>query len=621
MAKKLRCLMIVESPNKCSTLNKILKDAFDDRYFIVMASAGHISGIADKASTYWNTGIEPENKFKINLTISPDKKKVVDQLKEQVALADLIYLAGDPDREGECITYNLKKFLKIPEDKYYRVAFHEITKPAVLKAIQNPGKIDENLVKAALARSIIDKILGYRLSPIARKQIQARSVGRCQSAALKLIVEREEEIQNFKSETYFDLFLHFSKNNTQFKAKFIGDGLNDIDKIKNPDYCKFVIDSCAGHDYLINNIEIKKGNENPKLPFTTSTYQQEVNKKLGISVKDAMAYAQKLFEGINIGGEHIALTTYLRTDSTTMSDDFKPLLAEYVKNTYGIKYYAPVREGKKSDNAQEGHECFRIVDPEMTPEKLSQYVTDDRLIKIYTIIWKRTIASSMASAITSNTEYQINNDEFRFLLKSKEYLFDGYRKVYNYKEDDQKEEIVKETFAKGEVLQNCDLEQVEKQTTPPARYKEATFIKTLEDKAIGRPSTFATIVETILSGTRGYCTIEDKCIVPTQKGIELSHFLDKYFSDTINVEYTKEMEADLDKIANGKLKQQEFLTTFYTDLEKSVEKSGVGKSTAQTIDEKCPKCGKPLVIRSGKFGPFKACTGYPACKYIESIKK
>ena len=421
-------LVLIESPNKKATLAKLFKEIGYTKVRIE-ASVGHITEIADDPKSYWNTGIYPDKKFKVNYKVAIKKKQTVELLKEFAKKAEIIYLMTDPDYEGFAISYALYEELKL-KTNYRRVLIHEITRPALIKGI-NESKVDLglNVVAAARSRAIIDKILGYRLSPIARKQIQARSVGRCQSAALKLIVEREEEIQNFKSETYFDLFLHFSKNNTQFKAKFIGDGLNDIDKIKNPDYCKFVIDNCAGHDYLISNIEIKKGNENPKLPFTTSTYQQEVNKKLGISVKDAMAYAQKLFEGINIGGEHIALTTYLRTDSTTMSDDFKPLLAEYVKNIYGIKYYAPVREGKKSDNAQEGHECFRVVDPEMTPEKLSQYVTDDRLIKIYTIIWKRTIASSMASAITSNTEYQINNDEFRFLLKSKEYLFDGYRKV------------------------------------------------------------------------------------------------------------------------------------------------------------------------------------------------
>ena len=607
----MRVLVIVESPNKCKTIKEILGPGY-----IVVASAGHIASIKDDKNTYWNTGIDPNNKFKTNLVVSPDKFDVVNKLKDQVMAADKVLLATDPDREGEKISADLFKFLKIPESKYNRIVFHEITKPAITKALNNLGKIDQDLSDAAEARAILDKIVGYRISPIARKEVDAKSVGRCQSAGLKLIVSREEEIQNFVPEKYFDLFLYFDKNNVEFKAKFIGKDDTLIEKIKDKNYCDYIINSCPLNNFQIDSVECKQGYENPKPPFTTSTYQQEVSKKLGISVKQAMDYAQKLFEGIEINGKHIALTTYLRTDSTEMSEDFKPVLAAYIKNNFGVKYYAPVRAAKKSENAQEGHECFRVCDLEMTPEKLSKYITDDKLLKIYTIIWKRTVAASMASAVTSNTEYLINNNGFKFSLKSKEYLFEGYRAVYNYKDDDSKDEFVKETFIKGEVLQNCKLESVEQQTKPPARYKEATFIKELESKGIGRPSTFATIVETLLSESRGYCKIEDKSIVPTEKGIKLSHFLDQAFGDIININYTNELEKDLDLIATGKLDSVEFLTNFYNNLEASANKFYKTPSITKEVTKnapKCPKCGKKMILKHGPYSDFWGCSDYPKC--------
>ena len=608
-------LVLIESPNKKSTLTQLFKEIGYTK-FKIEASIGHITEIADDPKSYWNTGIYPDKKFKVNYKVTANKKQTVEILKELAKKADIIYLMTDPDYEGFAISYTLYEELQLKAN-YRRILIHEITKPALIKGI-NESQIDLGLtiVAAARSRAVLDKIVGYRISPIARKEVDAKSVGRCQSAGLKLIVSREEEIQNFIPETYFDLFLYFSKNNIEFKAKFIGEADAQIDKIKDKNYCDYIIKSCPLNNFKINSINCKQGYENPKPPFTTSTYQQEVSKKLGISVKQAMDYAQKLFEGLEINGKHIALTTYLRTDSTEMSEDFKPILATYIKNNFGVKYYAPVRSGKKSENAQEGHECFRVCDVEMTPEKLSKYIHDDKLLKIYTIIWKRTVAASMASAITSNTEYLITNNEFKFSLKSKEYLFDGYRAVYNYKDDDVKEDFVKETFNLNETLQNTRLESVEQQTKPPARYKEATFIKELESKGIGRPSTFATIVETLLSESRGYCKIEDKLIVPTEKGIKLSHFLDQAFGDIININYTNELEKDLDLIATGKLDSIEFLTNFYNNLEASANKFYKTPKTTKEVPKntpKCPKCGKKMILKHGPYSDFWGCSNYPKC--------
>lgn len=606
-------LLICESPNKIQTLKEFLpKD------FLVMASAGHISQIKDGGS-YWNTGIEPLNDFKTSYAISPDKKEKVRELKEAVTKADFVYLASDPDNEGEAIAWSLKKFLNIPDSKYARVTFHEITKSAVLKALQNPEKINNNIVDAAQSRAILDKLIGYRCSPISRKYLNAKSVGRCQSAALQLVVNREKEILNFIPETYYDLNLFFNKNGTKFKAKFIGP-FNDPDKNKvvTADECNKIKSECSLHSYIISDIINKEGYENPAAPFTTSTYQQEVNKKLGFSVKVAMSTAQKLFEGINIGGKHIGLVTYLRTDSTEMSDEFKPILESYVANTFGKEYVTAVRKFKQKDNSQQGHECFRVVDPEMTPEKLSTLISDQTLLKIYELIWKRTIACAMKSAVVSNTEYLIKNNNYKFILKSKEYLFDGFKKIYTYKEMTEEDSIVKEVFSLNEVIYNPQLVETKQETKPASRYKESTFIKELESSGIGRPSTFAKILETLLSESRGYCIIEDKCIKPTELGMKLADFLEENLNTVISISYTAEMEKDLDLIADGKLKKLDFLNNFYNGLETTIKNNLKDVTPGAKI---CPECGAPMKLRHGQFGDFFGCSSYPNCKHTEKIIK
>ena len=615
-----KILLIVESPNKLRTLQSFLPSNYT-----VMASVGHISEIKN-GGEYFNTGIDPKNKFKTNYVVSQDKRDTVEKLKVQVEKSDKVIIASDPDREGEAIAWSLKKFLKIPNEKYQRVTFHEITKNAVLKALQNPRTIDNDLVLAAQARQKLDKLLGYRLSPIASKQVHAKSVGRCQSAGLKLIVQREEEIQAFNSETYYELYLYFNKNNREFKAKYIGDETKDIKKITSIEDANRIIDECNG-PFVIDSIETKEKLNYSKPPFITSTFQQEVSSKLGIGVQAAQAYAQKLFEGIDINGQHVALITYIRTDSTDMSEDFKPLLEQYVKDVYGNEYYTKLRDYKKGENVQDGHECIRPVDLSMTPELLSQYIHDDRLLKVYDIIYKRTIATMMKPQKISETSYIIKDVSggHRFEFISKEELFDGYKKVYNYKEDKDDDEIVKETFTKNEKINATGLDSQEKHTNPPSRYKEATFIKELESKGIGRPSTFASIVDTLTDIKRGYCTIVDNYIVPTPLGIELSHFLDKTFPDLISITYTSELEKDLDLIANGKLNDVEFLTEFYNKMESlALQVKSATQSTKAPVEyseTKCPECGAKMIIRtnSKNGNKFLGCSRFPKCKCILSI--
>lgn len=628
MAKEKRILVLVESPNKTKTVKQFLPNNF-----IVMASVGHISEIKNGGS-YYNTGIEPLDGFKTNYVVSQDKKEIVQKLKEQVELADLVYICSDPDREGEAIAWSLRKFLKIPKTKYKRVTFHEITKNAVLKAFDNPRDIDENLVDAAQSRQCLDKMLGYRLSPIARKSVGAKSVGRCQSAGLKILVEREKEIQDFIPKEYGELSLNFIKNNTMFKAKYFGEKGKEV-KQPSYDYCNNILEDCIKETkkdnwFVISNVELKKRVNNPKPPFTTSTFQQEVSNKLGIGVKSAMGYAQKLFEGLDVNGQHIALITYIRTDNPEFAPEFLLVLEKYVKDNYGEKYFAPIRKAKKGENTQDGHEAIRPVDLSMTPELLSKYIQDKSLLKVYEIIYRRTIATMMTSSITNETIYTISLNNHDFVLLSKELEFDGFLKVYNYKEQND-EEIVKEAFNKGEIINrdySPNMDIIKKQTQPPSRYKEASFIKELESSGIGRPSTFATIVGTLLDNARGYCEIdENKSIVPTQKGIELSNYLDKAFPKLININYTSELEKDLDLIAKGQLKKLDFLNTFYTNMEsyikesKSINNEYKNEHKTKVVAEgvTCPLCGSPMCLRKGPYGEFYGCSKYPKCKGI--VKK
>ena len=605
-----RILFIVESPNKVKTVKQFLPDNY-----IVMASVGHICRIND--SGLYNMGIDPTDNFKIDFKVPSEKKEVVDKLKEQVKFASKVILATDEDREGEAISYHLKNFLKIPEKKYERITYTEVTKKAVIQALNHPRKIDMQLVNAALDRSCRDKIVGYRLSGIARNNVNARSVGNCQSPGLGMIVDLEEEIENFVPEKFFELYLHFSKNKVDFKAKYNGTDKEEIKKLKSLDECKSIVADCKKGKYSILSVEKKDSLENPKPPFITSTYQQEVSKKLGIGVKDAMDAAQKLFEGIEINGQHVGLITYHRTDSPVLSEEFVNSAKDYITEWYGKDLFVGQKKVKHEENAQEGHEALRVVDVNMTPERLSKLLTNNRLLKIYEIIWKRSVASLCKPAVFANTLYTIQNGKHRFVMNSKELRDEGYRKIYSYSNEDEKEEVIKETFNENEVLQNTQEEAVEKETTPPSRYTEASFLKDLDKRGIGRPSTYATIINTLLDEKRGYVKIVDKKLVPTPLGIALVHFLKQNFPSVVDTSNRAKMEKTLDLIATGKKDYLEDLKDFYNDLESEIKK--VNPSEGE--EKVCPNCGKPMAIRKGKYGLFYGCTGYPDCKTIEPFKK
>lgn len=608
-----RVLLICESPNKVKTIKHILNQLSIDNV-VVIASCGHISSIKDCGD--FNMGINV-NDFSMSLEISNDKRDIVNKLKQQVTVAQLILIGTDGDREGEAIAWSLKKFLKIPDNKYQRIVYHEITKSAIERALNNPLKIDENLVSAAHTRSKLDKIVGYRLSPIAIKNLGARSVGRCQSAGLKLVVDREKEIQSFKPEKYYEMFLNFRKNKIEFKAKYQGDKEKHFSsKLKSINECDIIAKECKGNPYYISKCEQKLTTQNAPLPFITSSFQQECASKLGISVKNAMSAAQRLFEGVDIKGEHLAFITYIRTDSTNISEEFVPKIKDYIISNFGEKYYQGVRETKKKENAQEGHECLRVIDLDMTPEKLSTYISDNILLKVYKLIYNRTVASLMSARKVFETTYTIENNNLHlFIVSSKEEAFDGWKRVYNV--DKEKEEIIKEKFKEKEELKNTSLERVEKETQPPTRYTEASLIKSLDKLGIGRPSTYATIISTLLDEKRNYCKIEDKKMKATDLAIKLVDFLDKYFTEIVNSNYTANLEKELDKISGGKAKDIDFLTDFYKKLDEDINKEEGGNQ----IVKKCPNCGTALVIKRSRFGAFLACPNYPKCKYTERLEK
>lgn len=603
-----RYLMLVESPEKAKTITKIFKET-KYRNVVVMATVGHFIKIND-GSGYYNTGIYPEKNFAVDYVVDPKKLAVVQKLKDQVKVADFVFLCADPDREGEAIAWSCLNFLNIPRDKVKRVTYQAINKKALFEALDKAHDLDEDLVAAAQSRSILDKGLGYRLSTLSRQQGLGKSVGRVQSAALRMICDREREIINFVPEHYIDLYLKFIKNNVEFKAKYQGTDDAPIKKLQNQWQVDDIFSTCKGHPFIVTAVENKDKKENPKPPFSTATFQQECANKLGLTVKQSADCAQKLFDAGKI--------SYHRTDTEYLMDEFTQTLLDYVKETFPKKYVSgTVVKGKKQENSQEGHEALHVLDLTLTPELYAQSSPNELLTKVYRIIYNRTVAAALSPAIISQTVYTIHNGEHKFVMNSNELRFDGYRKIYAYKEEEaDKESVIKETFEENEVLHKCSFDVVQQITKPKPRYTEAGFVKEMKEAGIGRPSTYASTIETIKSKDRGYCLVEDKCLRPTELGMQEDEFLMQNFPYFINVEYTSEMENSLDEIAAGKLDKLTFLKKVFETLEENAQKITVGAEANIT----CPNCGAPMVYRRSRFGAFYGCSTYPKCRAIVKIK-
>lgn len=602
MAKK---LVIVESPSKSKTIEKYLgKD------YKVVSSLGHIRDLTTTGK--FGFGVDIENHFKPDYKIIKGKKKLVTELKKDVKNSDFVYLATDPDREGEAISWHLYDTLGLKDDDYDRIVFNEITKDVILKSFKSARKIDEDLVKSQETRRILDRIIGFRLSKLMQSKTEGKSAGRVQSVALKLIVDREREIQAFNIEKYYEIDALFK----DFSAKLESYGSDKIE-IKSVAEAENILNNLK-EDFLVESVSKKEKEKKSKFPYTTSTMQQDASNKLNFTSKKTMMLAQKLYEGITLENETVGLITYMRTDSVRMSDEFVKNTYGYIKSHYGEDYVGYVKKAKKTENVQDAHEAIRPTSINREPDTVKKYLSEDEY-KLYRMIYYRALASLMKQAKVEATTIVLDNNNYKFKASGQILIFDGYLKVYSDYEDN-KDKILPVLKEKDSILA-IEVNYSEHETKPPARYTESKLIKEMEELGIGRPSTYAKTIDTLKD--RVYVIVSDKKFIPTEIGIDITDRLQQFFKDIINVEYTKEMEDDLDKIASGNLVWYNLLDRFYKEFEPKVEVAfkEMEKKAPEETGEMCPKCGSPLVRKHSRYGKFVACSNYPECKYIQDNDK
>lgn len=598
-------LVIVESPTKTKAIEKYLGSDYK-----VVSSKGHIRDLA--TSGKFGFGVDLENHFEPNYVAIKGKKKDITALKKDAEKAKMVYLATDPDREGEAISWHLKDALQLKDEEYERVVFNEITKNVVKDAFNHTRKIDDDLVHSQETRRILDRIIGFRLSKLMQSKTGGKSAGRVQSVALKLIVDREREIESFKEEEYWTVTAKF----TDMEAS-----LDTVDgkkaDLKTEEETDKVIDGLDSK-FVISNYEKKSKKKASKYPFITSTMQQEAISKLGFSSKKTMQVAQKLYEGIDIENDTIGLITYMRTDSVRLSDEFIKSSYAFIKENYGEEYIGYVKKSKKRENVQDAHEAIRPSSINRTPDSIKKYLTKDEF-KLYEMIYARALASLMADAKLNQTTITLDNNNITFKTTGSVLIFEGYLKVYG-KFESSEDKVLPKLKVNDELVAD-EIVKDQHFTKPPARYTEAKLIKAMEELGIGRPSTYASTISTLTQ--RGYVKIIEKKLNPTEVGITTTDKLQEFFSDLINVKYTAKMEEDLDKVAEGKKVWYKILESFYKEFEPEVENAfdKMEKKEDEETGEVCPNCGKPMVIKNGRYGKFEACSGYPECKYIKPKEK
>ena len=595
-------LVIVESPSKAKTIKKYLGDDYD-----VIASQGHIIDLPSS-----KFGVDIENNFKPEYKTMKGKAKIVKDIKEKAKNKEKIYLATDPDREGEAIAWHLKNVLNIDDSDKCRITFNEITKTAVKSAVEHPRKVDNNLVDAQQARRVLDRIVGYKLSPLLWKKIKkGLSAGRVQSVALKIIIDRERQIRDFKPEEYWLLTAKLQNKKDIVLANFYGDTKKKIE-LKTKEQVDEIIKIIDKKEYKVIDVKKSERKKNPPPPFTTSSLQQEASRKLGFSVKKTMMVAQKLYESGYI--------TYMRTDSTRLSDDAKKMAKEYIVSNFGKNYYLD-RVFKTKETAQDAHEAIR---PSRLDIQASEFDGDEK--KLYTLILNRFLASQMSVAVYDTTKIVIQVENYIFHVNGSVIKFDGFMKLYIEGKDDTKvndEEIegMLPELKVGETLKQIELNKEQKFTEPPSRYTEASLVKAMEEKAIGRPSTYAPTISTLLD--RVYIEKDKKFLVPTNLGEVVNDMLEEYFKEIVDVAFTAEMENKLDMVAENKENYVQMLREFYdpfiTNLNDVEDKIQKVKLPEEVTDIKCELCGRNMVIKQGRFGKFLACPGYPECKNAKPI--
>ncbi len=600
-------LLIVESPSKARTIKKFLGSNYK-----VTASVGHLRDLPKS-----KLGIDIDNDFEPNYITIRGKGKVIKELKKEAKKADKIYLATDPDREGEAISWHIANILKLDENDKIRVEFNEITKNAIKKAVKSPRNIDFDLVNAQQARRLLDRLVGYKISPLLWKKIErGLSAGRVQSVAVKLICDREEEIEAFKPEEYWTLDGIFDKDlklETKFKGKIEGKKVKKV-KIDNEEKAnKLYEDITDGKKGKVYKVNKKNRNKRPYPPFITSTLQQDANRKLGFSTKKTMVVAQQLYEGIDLkNAGTVGLITYIRTDSYRVSDEARNKTSDYIKQVFGEKYlYNKHKFGKNKKGAQDAHECIRPTYIEKTPEEISNSLSSDQL-KLYSLIWERFISSMMSSAKYESLSIDINIKDYIFRYNGKRLVFDGFTKVYSTNDNYVKLPDIKEE----EVLDLIKLIKEQHFTNPPPRFNEASLVKTMEELGIGRPSTYAPTISTILY--RNYVQYEENKFIPTDMGKLVTKVLVENFKNIINEKFTADFENKLDLVEEGSAEWKEIIREFYDTFSKTLKKAEENIEKIEKVeietDIKCEKCGANMVVKKGRFGKFLACPNYPECK-------
>ena len=607
-------LIIVESPAKANTIKKFLGGSTK-----VVASMGHIRDLPKS-----KLGIDIEHDFEPEYINIRGKGDLIKSLKTDAKKAKKVYLATDPDREGEAIAWHLAKILENDKDKITRVTFNEITKTAVQKAIKEPRNIDLNTVDAQQARRVLDRIVGYKISPILWKKVKrGLSAGRVQSVAVKLIVDRENEIENFIPEEYWNIYadLKDEKSKKQFEARFYGKN-GKKQEIHSKEEIDQILKTIEKAKYTVS--EVKKGEKkrNPAPPFTTSTMQQEASRKLGFTLKKTMSVAQGLYEGVKIAEKGtVGLITYMRTDSTRISEEARASAKKQIVATYGEEYYEN-RYYKTSKDAQDAHEGIRPTYADIEPDKIKDELTKDQY-KLYKLIYNRFMASQMKPAIYDTMAVNIKADDYDFKANGQNLKFKGFMTLYveGTDEKEEKEEGILPELQENQEVKLLKINPKQSFTEPPARYTEASLVKTLEEKGIGRPSTYSPTITTILE--RRYIQKEQKQLVPTELGKIVNKILTENFTDVINVEFTAKIENEFDEIAEGKEQWKQMIREFYGPFEKELEKVEKELEHVELVDEvsdvPCDKCGRMMVYKYGKYGKFLACPGYPECKNTKPI--
>ena len=619
--KKEKSLVIVESPAKSKTIRKILGDSYQ-----IEASFGHVRNLLTKDPSTQNLGFEIENHFHPKFEVIPGKQAVVKKLNDMAQKVDRIYLASDPDREGEAIAWHVRQILKVPDEKISRIVFNEITPKAVKNSVANPRGIDMDMVKAQQTRQILDKLVGYKLSPVLWKQIGNRklSAGRVQSVALRMICEREDEIEAFVPQEYWSIHADLEKDGKTFEAELSKIKDKAVEKtIKNSEDAQKIVDYLLGHssEFEVAKVTKKTMKRKPTAPFITSTLQRAASSKLGFGVQKTMQVAQKLYEGMEIDGTPVGLITYMRTDSVRVSDDAQGMAKDFILANYGEKYYpsTPNVYTKGKQNVQDAHEAIRPSYPERTPESIKQYLDNDQY-RLYKLIWDKFMSSQMANAEVANKSLEIKAGDYTLKAGTSKVTFDGFLKLYNDADEQDKDADAKiPDLEKGDKVACQKVTPKQHFTQPPPRYNEASLVKALEEHGIGRPSTYATIITVIQ--TRKYVEKKDKALHPTLLGRTVSKQLVAQFADIMDYKFTAGMETKLDEIAEQKAVWDKVLEDFYAPFIEEVNKAlQTGERVKIESKIKCPNCGKPMVLRTSKFGTqFLGCSGYPECKTMMSL--